>query len=210
MRYFICMTDDACPAFSDASSPATPSACVSSDVLADLLLHLGRAASAGEAGTRLTSAQWVALRYFSRANSRSCTPSAFASFHSTTRGTASQTVKSLEKAGLIARFRSEDDGRSVRFRVTETGERVLAEDPLKRLVAAIDGVDPATRATLSECLPHLIERVAGSTCQTVFGTCQDCCNLSGPDGTGPRCKCMDLALAPDDMERLCVNFVPRA
>ncbi len=43
----------------------------------------------------LTAAQWTALRYFARANCFSRTVSAFADYHATTRGTASQTVKGL-------------------------------------------------------------------------------------------------------------------
>ncbi|HKN41440.1 MAG TPA: hypothetical protein VJV87_00945, partial [Sphingomicrobium sp.] len=38
---------------------------------------------------------WMALRFFSRANSFSRTPSAFAEFQATTRGTATQAIKAL-------------------------------------------------------------------------------------------------------------------
>ena len=44
-------------------------------------------------GGELSPAQWMALRFFSRANSFSRTPSAFAEFQATTRGTASQAIK---------------------------------------------------------------------------------------------------------------------
>ena len=43
------------------------------------------------------------LRYFARANTFSRTPSAFAEFQATTRGTASQAIKVLEARGYLAR-----------------------------------------------------------------------------------------------------------
>src|SRR6476469_6003032 len=71
---------------------------------ADLVLRLSRAALGEGFVEALTSAQWTAPRYFSRANRFSRTVSAFAEFHATTRGTASQTVKSLIKPGYLARM----------------------------------------------------------------------------------------------------------
>src|SRR5258708_19226642 len=57
----------------------------------------------------LSPAQWMALRFFARANSFSRTPSAFAEFQATTRGTASQAIKALEAGGDLVRQRSEAD-----------------------------------------------------------------------------------------------------
>ena len=67
--------------------------------IADMILHLGRASQDYEAG--LSPAQWTALRYLARANRFSRTVSAFAEFHATTRGTASQTVKGLVARGFV-------------------------------------------------------------------------------------------------------------
>src|SRR6516225_1312032 len=50
------------------------------------------------------------LRFFARANSFSRTPSAFAEFQATTRGTASQSIKALEAGGYLVRQRSQADG----------------------------------------------------------------------------------------------------
>ena len=93
---------------------------------ADLVLRLGRAALGEGFVEALTSAQWTALRYFSRANRFSRTVSAFAEFHATTRGTASQTVKGLIKQGYLARIPSDTDGRSARVDPTESAQDSLA------------------------------------------------------------------------------------
>ena len=72
-----------------------------SRVVAELILHLGRIASGDGLVGGLTPVQWTGLRYFARANRFSRTPSAFAAFHGTTRGTASQTVKGLVADGYL-------------------------------------------------------------------------------------------------------------
>src|SRR6056297_2870418 len=101
------------------------------DRIAELLVHVGRAAQSEDARTDLTAAQWTCLRFFARANGSSRTPSAFASFQATTRGTASQIIKSLERRGLVVRRRSERDRRSVRFDLTEQGRAMLDADQLR-------------------------------------------------------------------------------
>ena len=68
---------------------------------AELLLLLGRLVQAEGYHGDLSPAQWMALRFFARANSFSRTPSAFAEFQATTRGTATQTIKALETGGYL-------------------------------------------------------------------------------------------------------------
>ena len=99
--------------------------------IAELVFHLGRIASGEGLAENVTPAQWSALRYFALANRFSRTPSAFAAFHATTRGTASQTIKSLEAQGYLSRTRSEDDKRSVQLVLTDKGLGILADDPFE-------------------------------------------------------------------------------
>src|SRR6266852_7107142 len=63
---------------------------------AELLLLVGRLVQAEGYDGELSPAQWMALRFFVRANPFSRTPSAFAEFQATTRGTATQAIKALE------------------------------------------------------------------------------------------------------------------
>src|SRR5262249_11418773 len=66
---------------------------MSERAIAESIVHLGHIAQGDGFVAGRTPAQWTALRYFARANRFSRTPSAFAEFHGTTRGTASQTTK---------------------------------------------------------------------------------------------------------------------
>ena len=102
---------------------------MNSNVIAELIFHLGRMSTGDGLVEGLTAAQWSALRYFDQANRFSRTPSAFAAFHATTRGTASQTIKSLEAQGYLTRMRSEHDRRSVRLGLTDKAKGSLANDP---------------------------------------------------------------------------------
>src|SRR6516165_10147424 len=68
---------------------------------AELLLQVGRLVQAEGYDGELSPAQWMALRYFARANPFSRNPSAFAEFQATTRGTASQVIKALEAGWVL-------------------------------------------------------------------------------------------------------------
>lgn len=177
--------------------------------LAELLVHVGRSAR-GEDGVpaRLTAAQWTALRFFARANRASRTPSAFACFQATTRGTASQTIKTLEARNLVARRRSESDGRSVCFEVTEAGQEMLAVDPLRHLMSAIDRLPEADRMALGRILPELSACLAEARGAAPVGTCGSCDHYEAR-GDGGYCACVAMNLAPVEIGQLCTRFSPR-
>src|ERR1700750_1209503 len=104
---------------------------------AELLLLVGRLVQADGYEGELNPAQWMALRFFARANSFSRTPSAFAEFQATTRGTASQAIKALVAGGYLIRQRSQPDGRSFSLRLTDKGQEAVANDPFEILVNAM-------------------------------------------------------------------------
>src|SRR6266446_6937622 len=101
---------------------------------AELLMLVGRIVQTEGYHGELSPAQWMALRYFARANPFSRTPSALAEFQATTRGTASQAIKALETGGYLVRHRSKTDRRSVSLRLTDKGNEALARDPFEVLV----------------------------------------------------------------------------
>ena len=181
----------------------------SADLAAELLIHLARLAQAA-GDHRLTPAQWTALRFFARANRLSRTPSAFSAFHATTRGTASQTVKSLVALGLLEKHRNTEDGRSWRFELTEAGRAALAHDPLRTLAAGLDGLPEAERMRLLGVLKGLTEGLAAGQAAPVFGTCADCahCDLAGA-GAEAFCRCAEATLMAGEMDALCIEFQPR-
>ena len=182
-----------------------------SRVIADLVIHLGRIASGEGLVEGLTPAQWTMLRYFARANRFSRAPSHFAAFHGTTRGTASQTIKSLEAQGYLVRMRSEADGRSARLDVTNKAKAILANDPIEVLVRAADALPPGVRGHFSNVLQRILGQVALESGKRAFGTCMSCEHLQGDGCCLERqapyaCGFMGEPLELDELDELCINF----
>src|SRR5260370_41246193 len=146
---------------------------------AELLLLVGRLVQANGYDGELSPAQWMALRFFARANSFSRTPSAFAEFQATTRGTASQAIKALEAGGYLVRQRSQPDGRSVTLRLTDKGHEAVARDPFEVLVRAADSLNAQEQAAMRDALHHVLTTIAASGTHQHIGVCRECAHLSG-------------------------------
>lgn len=171
--------------------------------LAELLAQIGRAAYCMGAGEDLTPGQRMALRYFSRANRFSRTASAFADYHATTRGTASQTVRRLVERGYLTRRPSVRDRRSVRLELTEKGREALSADPFEAMVRSVDGIPRRAQTDMARRLEGVLEQMARAKGDCLFGTCPSCRHLEVDN-----CALFDERLQAQEMERICVNFSP--
>ncbi|PQO24764.1 MarR family transcriptional regulator [Rhodobacteraceae bacterium WD3A24] len=181
----------------------------SAQAAAELLVHLARLAQGGPDTQDLTPAQWTALRYFARANRASRTPSAFSEFHATTRGTASQTVKSLVALGLLERHASDTDRRSARFEVTEAGRAKLADDPLAALARVLRELPSGEASRFLDTLRTATSELAAARAAPVFGSCNDCTYFEGGTSTG-YCHCAEASLLGEELAALCIDYNPRA
>ena len=183
---------------------------------AELLLLVGRLVQAEGYDGELSPAQWMALRYFARANPFSRTPSAFAEFQATTRGTASQAIKALEAGGYLVRQRSKADRRSVSLRLTNKGNKFLARDPFEVLVRAMDSLGAKEQTEMHHALHQVLTTVAASVAHRRFGVCQDCsylggemrCNLTSANSSALECLLLGVPIQAEDAGLLCVHFQP--
>ncbi len=184
---------------------------------AELLLLMGRLVQAEGYHGELSPAQWMALRFFARANRFSRNTSAFAEFQATTRGTASQAIKALEAGGYLVRQRSDADGRSVALRLTDKGKDAIARDPFEALVRAMDSLAPELQTAVRHALRHVLTAVAASGEHRHFGVCQDCEYLDGEAYRCPtratrsalECLLFRVPIEPEDASLLCVHFSAR-
>src|SRR4030081_1520463 len=156
---------------------------------AELLVQVGRLVQAEGYDGELSPAQWMALRFFARANQFSRNPSAFAEFQATTRGTATQTIKSLDAGGYLVRQPSKADRRSVSLRLTSKGKKALARDPFEVLVRAVDSLDTTERTAMRRALHQVLSPLATSDARRQIGVCQDCTHFGrekrgNPPSTG--------------------------
>src|SRR5262249_2051322 len=185
---------------------------------AELLLLVGRLVQAEGYHGDLSPAQWMALRFFARANSFSRTPSAFAEFQATTRGTASQAIKALETGGYLVRQRSEADGRSVSLRLTDKGHDAVERDPFEVLVRAVDSLDAEEQTAMHDALHQVLTIVAASGPHRHFGVCQNCTHLGGETCCGStsatplalECLLFGVPIEPEDAGLLCFHFQPKS
>jgi DNA-binding MarR family transcriptional regulator len=181
---------------------------------AELLVQVGRLVQAEGYDGELNPAQWMALRFFARANRFSRNPSAFAEFQATTRGTATQTIKALEAGGYLIRRPSQSDRRSVNLRVTSKGKKALVRDPFEILVRAVDSLDGKERIAMRRTLHQVLSTLAASGAHRQVGVCRDCAHfgremLCNPPSTGPsaaECLLLGVSIQPEDVGLLCVHF----
>ena len=183
---------------------------------AELLVQVGRLVQAEGYDGELSPAQWMALRFFARANQFSRNPSAFAEFQATTRGTATQTIKSLEAGGYLVRQPSKADRRSVSLRLTSKGKKALARDPFEILVRAVDSLDANERTAMRRALYQVLSTLATSGAHRQIGVCQDCTHFGremrrNPPSMGAstaECLLLGVPIQPEDVGLLCVHFQP--
>jgi DNA-binding MarR family transcriptional regulator len=183
---------------------------------AELLVQVGRLVQAEGYDGELSPAQWMALRFFARANQFSRNPSAFAEFQATTRGTATQTIKLLEARGYLVRESSKVDRRSIRLRLTSKGKKALARDPLEVLVRAVELLDAKEQTAMHRALNQVLSTVATSGAHRQVGICQDCTHFgsevrSNPPSTArsaAECLLLGVPIQPEEVGLLCVHFQP--
>jgi DNA-binding MarR family transcriptional regulator len=193
-----------------------PEVIMSARETAELLVQVGRLVQAEGYDGKLNPAQWMALRFFARANQFSRTPSAFAEFQATTRGTATQTIKSLEAGGYVVRRPSKADKRSVSLRLTSKGKKALARDPFEILVRALDSLDGKERTAMRRALHQVQSTLAASGPHRQIGVCKDCAHFGremrcNPPSAGPsaaECLLLGVPIQPEDVGLLCIHFQP--
>ncbi len=181
---------------------------------AELLVQVGRLVQAEGYDGELSPAQWMALRFFARANRFSRNPSALAEFQATTRGTATQTIKLLEARGYLVREPSKADRRSIRLRLTSEGKKALARDPFEALVRALDLLDKKERTAMRRALHQVLSTMATSSAHRQIGVCQDCthfgrelrCNPQSTASSGAECLFLGVLVQPEEVGLLCVHF----
>lgn len=178
-----------------------------------LVNRLGRTIHCLQFAEGLNPAQWEALRFVDRANRFSRTPSALADYLRTTKGTASQTVKSLEAKGLIERAPNETDRRGVLLNLTDHGRAILRRDPLRCLEKASDCLGDELD-TANRLLASLIGRLEETSAQRAFGICEDCTHFCKNMAAATDCDKKDVAhqcgltgesLSETERSQICVN-----
>ncbi|MCB1446526.1 MAG: winged helix-turn-helix transcriptional regulator [Rhizobiaceae bacterium] len=134
----------------------TPSA----TALADLLELLARMLHARGYQHEMFPAQWVALRYFSRARRDLCTASELARFQGMANGPVSRTVRTLLHKGLLTKAKDQPRGKAEILELTTSGRALLRLDPCRELESILSSLGDDARVLLADTLETLIHRLA--------------------------------------------------
>lgn len=137
------------------------------DLLERLAAVLDQELRRAGASAGLNASQVAVLRYLSKANQYSNTPSAVAAYFGLTKGTVSQTLLALERGGWLRRSTDARDRRMVRLALTRRAEALVA-----RLASRIGSVGaPENLAAHLEALLRAWQRARGGLS---FGVCRTC------------------------------------
>lgn len=133
------------------------SSTASAQAIAEVMMHIGHIADSLGYTQGLKPSQWTALRYFASANSSQRTVSAFADFHATTRGAASQMVEVLVSKDLLIRAPVPEDRRVIQLHPTAKALELLEYDPLKDFAEVIAALPSNDQFHLAETLTRVLK-----------------------------------------------------
>jgi len=161
----------------------------------------------------LRDREWMALRFLSRANRFSRTPSALASYVGTTRGTASFIIGELERLGYVERTRSATDKRSVLLSVTQQGKKFLVRDPTGVLLEAIAVLDDEAKMRFRDTLRHVLDQADAAEQRHHTDVCKRCIFLredrpatDGKTAAEFSCRLFRAPIADTEIDLLCTSF----
>jgi len=165
-----------------------------------LLDRLQRLHASEDWADDLNPAQRSALGYLVRANRFSRSPSQVADYLCTTRGTASQTLKALEKKDLIARSAPDGDKRTISYDVTRLGFE--AADRVDALDDALEKLGAKSGIVLEETLSELIRLQLAARGFRSFGLCGSCKYHKSAEN-GLYCTLLQVDLSAEQAGQLC-------
>jgi DNA-binding MarR family transcriptional regulator len=161
----------------------------------------------------LRDREWMALRFLSRANRFSRTPSALASYVGTTRGTASFIIGELERLGYLERKRSVTDKRSVMLSVTPQGRKFLVRDPVNVLVEAVAVLGDDGKIGFRDALRHVLDQSDAAeqrhhtdVCRRCIFLRQDRATIDNKAAVEFTCRLFRAPIAEPEIDLLCTSF----
>ncbi|HFC04894.1 MAG TPA: MarR family transcriptional regulator [Rhizobiales bacterium] len=126
------------------------------DVVCDMA-RLARLMRSAEHELGLNPAQWEALRFLARCNADSNSPIALTRYLGATKGTISQTVIALVNKGLVSKSSRPGERRSVILTLTARGQKMLKQDPWKRVERAFKKKGPKKQRRVAKVLAELLD-----------------------------------------------------
>ncbi len=143
--------------------------------------------------------QLEVLVYLSVANRYSDTAAALGEYLGVTKGTVSQTIRALERRGLVCKDADEHDGRVLHCLLTDEGAHIAEVAHPAAFLRDLPAEQQ--QETLTAALRVLRSLQAGRGFRS-FGQCRTCRHFSS-SGDGHRCGLTGEALSDADSTKIC-------
>lgn len=143
------------------SEPLVAAKRLSAAALADLLELTSRMLHSRGYAADLFPAQWVALRYFARAQRDLRTASELARFQGLANGPVSRTVRTLLQKGLLKKSDDQPKGRAELLELSEAGQELLKLDPMAELTTILGRLAPDDQVALARGLEQVLRGLSG-------------------------------------------------
>jgi DNA-binding MarR family transcriptional regulator len=152
----------------------------------------------------LQPVQFEALHYLSICNRYSDTPMSVTEYLGQTKGSVSQTLKVLEKKGLIEKTIDQSDKRVTRLSVTKAGRKLVGNTlPSPQLEEASVHLNRKDKASIETSLQNLLRSMQRANNFRSFGQCATCIHNTKLAGDKYLCGLTDEALTNKDIELIC-------
>ncbi|MFD2179709.1 MarR family winged helix-turn-helix transcriptional regulator [Veronia pacifica] len=151
----------------------------------------------------LLPVQFEVLNYLASCNRFSGTLMAICDYLGQTKGSVSQTIKLLEKRGLVTKEVDPNDKRVSRLTLSEEGGHIVEEYNQSGMLLGLDEeTTSSTQASIDSLLNHIEKNIRVKP----FGFCENCqynCVISDDEYY---CKLVKTSLTPDDVVKICVEY----
>jgi DNA-binding MarR family transcriptional regulator len=148
----------------------------------------------------LNPTQRSVLEYLGRANRFSRSPSHVAEYLGSTRGTVSQSFKSLIQKSYVTEHRSASDKRAISFSLTEKGEGIVAAGNALTEVLSSYPVDQ--KKTVMAFLNNVLGDALAQNSGRPFGICKTCRHFD-TKSEGGFCTLLSEPLSPIEATQIC-------
>lgn len=158
----------------------------------------------------LQPVQVEVLHYLVSCNQFSNTVMSVVDYLGQTKGTVSQTIKSLEAKGFVEKIPDAIDKRTVRLRVTPKGSELIDRElPGDAFSAALGSLDQESHSSLRSSLSLLNRALLKTNNMDTFGVCKTCVH-NEKNAEGYFCRLLSIKLKEGEVDKICKEHTPKA
>jgi Fe2+ or Zn2+ uptake regulation protein len=124
-----------------------------------------------------------------------------------TKGTVSQTLKVLEKKGLLSKHADSRDKRVTHLKLSSNGKELIQNTiPSPLFVDACEQLDESSQVKIVDALKTLLQTIQHTNGMKSFGVCINC-QYNQQTDTGYFCNLTKEPLSDKDIQLICREYI---